>query len=237
MIGAIYYTDLNWDLSLIKICQEQLSKSFSGEIVSVSLKPIDFGRNIVLENVERGFVTMFRQIIIALENSTADYVFFCEHDVLYPESHFDFIPPRDDVFYYNHNVWRWWFGHPTAIRYDGLSSLSGMCANRQLALDNYRIKMKKIEEADPKLLCGREPRLGRTLGYEPGGRRWRKGTRTKTGCSNWRSTYPIVDIRHQGTFSLAKVRLDQFNQQPTGWEEMEITKIPGWNLRGMFNLP
>lgn len=233
-VGAVYYTDMNWDPALIRVCQKQLSRSFSGEIVSVSLQPLDFGRNTVLEGAVRGYVTMNRQIIMALENSTADYVFFCEHDILYPEQHFDFVPPRDDTFYYNTNVWRWWFGHPTAIRHDGLVSLSSLCANRELALRNYRNKMKQIENADQHLLKGREPRLGRLRGYEPGSVRWRKGNKNVEGLDFWSSAKPIIDIRHKGTFSLSKVRLDQFNHQPKGWVEKSIDDIDGWNLKELF---
>ena len=104
--GCIYYTDFHADPLILEVCRNQLRKVFDGEIVSVSLnKPLDFGRNIMVEG-ERGYPTMVRQIITGLENSTSDYVFFTENDVLYHKSHFDFVPPRDNIFYYNTNVWR-----------------------------------------------------------------------------------------------------------------------------------
>ena len=69
---------------------------------------------------------MVKQILTALENSTTDYVFFTEHDVLYPKCHFDFTPPRDDIFYYNANVWRWFYPEDTAITHDRMLPLSSL---------------------------------------------------------------------------------------------------------------
>jgi hypothetical protein len=232
-VGIIYYTDNQLAEPILSVVQNLISVS-GLPVTSCSLEPMAFGRNVVVEGV-RGYKTMFRQILTTLENAREDYVFFCEHDCLYPESHFDFTPPRDDTFYYNANVWRWWFGHETAIRHDGLYSVSSMCTNRELAIRNYEAKLRHIESADPELLKGREPRLGRSAGYEPGGRRWRRSTDCPEGLDTWRSWYPVVDIRKKGNFTLAKVRKDQFNRPPTGWEERPIEDIPGWNLKRMFN--
>ena len=231
--GIIYYTDNMLFEPIVSVVRQYILAS-GLPVVSCSLKPIDFGKNVVID-AERGYITMFKQIITALENSTAKYVFFCEHDVLYPISHFAFIPPKDDTFYYNDNVWRWWFKHSTAITYDGLCSLSSMCANRELALENYYMKMERIGTAKPELLQGREPRLGRLRGYEPGGRRWQKGTGSTNGLETWKSDQPIVDIRHKGTFSIGKVRLNQFNHPPVGWVEKDINEIPGWKLEELFS--
>ena len=49
---------------------------------------------------------MFKQILAGLEALDTDIVFFCEHDVLYYPSHFDFRPLKKDVIYYNTNVWK-----------------------------------------------------------------------------------------------------------------------------------
>ncbi|MBU2051242.1 MAG: glycosyltransferase, partial [Gammaproteobacteria bacterium] len=50
--GIVYYTDNRLDPEIMAACQRQISKS-GLPIVSVSLKPIDFGENIVLD-LERG---------------------------------------------------------------------------------------------------------------------------------------------------------------------------------------
>ena len=105
--GICYYTDNRVKEPIFSTVQNilsDISKKTSIPIVSVSLKPINFGHNIVLENRERGYPTMIRQIIMSLENLDTKYVFFCENDILYHLSHFDFIPPEDNIFYYNSNV-------------------------------------------------------------------------------------------------------------------------------------
>ena len=61
---------------------------------------------------------MITQILTALENSTADIIFFTEHDVLYAKEHFDFTPPLNDVYYYNMNNYRWRWGTEVAITYE-----------------------------------------------------------------------------------------------------------------------
>src|SRR3972149_11579423 len=106
--GIIYYTDNRLIEPLFSVCQKYILAS-GLPIVSTSLAPINFGKNIVVAG-KPGYVTMVDQIVTALEASTADYVFFCEHDVLYHKSHFDCLPPKDDVYYYNMNNWRW--GYP-----------------------------------------------------------------------------------------------------------------------------
>jgi len=82
MKGIIYYTDNKLKDPLFSIVQDLLLKT-ELPIVSCSLKPIEFGKNIVV-NGPRGYVSYINQIITALINNDAKYVFFCEHDVLYP---------------------------------------------------------------------------------------------------------------------------------------------------------
>ena len=232
--GVIYYTDNKIEQSEIyKVCQDELRKSFSGEIIVVSLKPVDFGsQNIVLGGEVRSYPTMIKQIITALEYSTADNVFFCEHDVLYNPSHFDFNPPRPDVFYYNSNVWRWLYGSDTVIRHDRMLPLSAMCANRLLALDNYRIRQKRMEELGLDKFRSREPRWGRRWGYEPGTKKKRRGGITDDDFEVWESAYPIIDIRHRWSFSSPKVKLEDFRHKPKWWEERGIEEI--WSLASLF---
>jgi len=235
-IGIIYYTDFHCDPLIMEKCLEQLKKSFDGEIISVSLKrPLDLGKNIVL-NEARSYPTMALQILTALGASTAKYVFFCEHDVLYHPSHFDFMPERDDIYYYNVNNWRWGFGNKTAITYDELTSLSSLCCNRQIAINHYKYRLKLIERHGFDKIRSREPRFARVFGYEPGTKRRRNGGVTNEEHIKRRSEFPNVDIRHGLTFSKPKITLDSFKRKPTTWREITIDKIPGWDLKKLFNL-
>lgn len=232
--GIIYYTDNRLGEPIFSIVQKLILNS-GLPVVSVSLKPIDFGKNIVLK-LTPGYLTMIKQIVTALEASESDCVFFCEHDVLYPLSHFDFTPDRDDIFYYNAHVWRWKYLNNLAITYDRLISLSSLCVNRKFALDHYKRRLKKIKDLKLEGDKRREPQWARRWGYEPGTKKVERGGFSDDNFETWRSKDPIIDIRHGKTFSQSKVTLDSFIHQPTNWRETTLDKIPGWDIKRMFNL-
>jgi hypothetical protein len=234
-LGIIYYTDNRLKEPIWSTAQKYIANS-GLPIVSCSLRPIDFGKNIVLKDRIRSYPTMALQILTALENSPADYVFFCEHDVLYHPSHFDFTPEKDDLYYYNVNNWRWWYGSDKAITYEELTSLSSLCCNRELAIKHYQYRLKKIEEWGLDKIRSREPRWARKFGYEPGTKKRRNGGITNEDHVKRKSEYPNIDIRHRGTFSAPKITLESFKRKPTNWREESIENIPGWDLRKMFNL-
>ena len=230
----IYYTDSKLGEPIYSIVQKQLLKA-GLPIVSSSLKPIDFGKNEVVKG-KRSYPTMIRQILSCLRRSTAKYVFFCEHDCLYPKSHFDFTPPKDNIFYYNRNVWRWWKDGDVAIRYDRMLPLSCMCANKEFALAHYEMRQRKIEEWGLDHFRSREPRLARLWGYEPGTKKKKRGGLTDDDFDTWSSREPVIDIRYWGTFSSPKIHLKDFKHKPTNWREIPIDEIPGWDLRRLFRL-
>jgi hypothetical protein len=216
MKSIIYYTNNRIDEKIMKMTQELILKA-GLPIVSCSLRPIDFGKNIVL-NLERGVHTMYKQILTALEASEADYIFFCEHDVLYHPTHFDFTTTRDDVFYYNTNVWRWDWGGTKIITYDHLVSVSGMCVNRLKAIEHYRKRLETIVKKGYDKLPSHNPAWARAMGYEPG---------KKTGelIEEWKAEQPNIDIRHGRTITPIKMTLDSFTHQPTGWKESTIDQL------------
>ena len=226
--GIVYYTDNRLSEQIFSACQKYLLAA-NLPIVSVSLKPIKFGRNIVTKG-RSGYPSMINQIVTALEVSTADYVFFCEHDVLYHNSHFDFSPPQDDVYYYNINNWRWAYPGNRIIRYDGLTSLSQLCANRKLVLKHFKARQEKMREAGLEKFLLKDPRLARQWGYEPGRKKRHNGGLFEENFEVWSSPYPNIDIRHPGSFTIPKVKLKDFIHPPTGWVEETIDKLAGWNL-------
>lgn len=234
-LSIIYYTDNSVEERIFKLCQEYILKA-ELPIVSVSLKPINFGQNIVLKNRLRSYPTMALQIFMALEASKTEYVFFCENDVLYHKSHFDFTPPEDNIYYYNINNWRWGFLTDKAISYDGLTSLSGLCVNRKFALEHYRMRLKKIEDMGLDKIRGREPRWARKFGYEPGTKLRRRGGFSNDIHIKRKSAFPNIDIRHDKTFSKPKITLDSFKHKPENWQERTPNEIEGWNLKELFNL-
>lgn len=232
MKGIIYYTDNRLDEPIFSVCQKNLLKA-GLPIVSCSLKPISFGKNIVL-NLTPGPVTMAKQILTALQTSEADWIFFCEHDVLYHPTHFAFMPSEDDVFYYNTNVWRWDYRGDKVITYDHFRSLSGLCVSRKKAIEHYETRLRLIKEKGWDKIPGRNPQWARTIGYEPGKPK-RIGGFSDDRLEERRSEYPNVDIRHGDTLTPIKMTLESFVHKPTGWKESVIDALEGWNLKELFS--
>jgi hypothetical protein len=237
--GIIYYTDFHVAPKIHEICLNQLKKAFKGEVVSVSLnQPLDFGNNIVV-NGERSNTMMTRQILTALEALKTDIVFFCEHDVLYDPSHFEFTPEKDNVFYYNLSNWRWDYPSDRIINYDQLTSLSQMCTYRNWALEHYKKRYRRIIDSgwDKEDGIGTmQPKWIRALGYEPGTKRRRIGGFSDDVSERWRSAQPNVDLRHGATLSNPKTKLSQFKHLPTNWREESLSTITNFNLKEMFGL-
>ena len=212
--GIIYYTDNRLDDKIMNACQEQLEE-MGLPIVSASLKPINFGQNIVVP-LERGYLTMFKQILLALEVIEADVIYFCEHDVLYHVSHFDFIPSERDKFYYNTNVWKVDYESGRALHYD-CQQTSGLCAYRPLLLEHYRRRVDLVEKNG----------FSRNMGFEPGTHN-RPQRVDDYKAESWMSKYPNIDIRHNTNLTPSRWRREQFrNQRYTkGWTESDT--VEGW---------
>lgn len=208
MKGIIFYTDNRIEEPIKSMVLESLDCGLP--IISSVLKPSE----------KRSYPQMIRQIISCLERSEADYVFFCEHDVLYNQSHFDFAPPRDNIFYYNSNIWRWDYPKDRYITYDRLLCLSGMCVNRVFALDHYRRRLEKIKKDGHDKSHKGEPSWLRRMGYEPGTKKIKRGGFSDDDFETWQSMKPLIDIRHGNTFSPRKVQLKDFKHPPLNWREV-----------------
>ena len=216
--GIIYYTDNRLKLKIAHAVQKQLlriSKEKGLPIVSASLKPMDkMGKNVVI-NEPRGYLTMFKQILAALEASASDIIFFCEHDNLYHPSHFDFTPPKKDTFYYD---WNWW-----KIREDGFAvhwdadQVSGLCAYRDVLIDFYK---KRIETFDPDNFDRK---------FEP-----LSGEKSES----WQAEFPSIDIRHNHNLTYNKWGLEHFRKKETAvnFQESSVDKIPGWENYDFLSL-
>lgn len=208
--GIIYYTDNAFNTRLAHKVQDTI-KAADLPIVSASLKPMDkMGTNLYFP-AKRGKLTMFMQILACLEAAQEDVIFFCEHDVLYHLSHFEFTPEHKDLFYYNQNFWR--------LREDGFAvhwdanQVSGLVVYREHALEYYRNRIKEIEEH------------GFDRSYEPGGR-------NKELYESFKSEHPNIDLRFGGqTLTKSKWSPEDFRDKSTcvNWQETTVDKVEGWD--------
>ncbi|OFW53984.1 MAG: hypothetical protein A2163_07895 [Actinobacteria bacterium RBG_13_35_12] len=231
--GILFYTDNQLGLRIAHKVQKQLLKA-NLPIVSVSLKPMPhFGKNIHLP-LERGYITLTKQIIAGLEALDTDIVFMCEHDVLYPTYHFDFTPTRKDVYYYNTNSW-WLRAEDGHCLYFTHRSQSGLCGFRETLLKHYKERLRRMEEliasekdgmivATSGNLIPLKEGIHR-LGFEPGTHN-RPEKIDDLGCEDYQSEIPFIDIRHDNNLTQNRWRIDQFRSKPKEW--VEANEIPFW---------
>jgi glycosyltransferase involved in cell wall biosynthesis len=214
--GIVYYTDNFCDDDIMSFAKKQIDKVCKDfEIISVSLQPMAWHKNIILD-ADPGNLTLFRQILAGLEASTAETIFFCEHDVIYHPSHFDFTPPKNDVYYYNENTWKvdWTTGQ--ALFYY-TKQLSGLCASRDLLLQHYQKRVARVEKEG----------FRRYNGYEPGTHGIPRGY-CDFKAERRMSEFPNLDIRHDKNMVETRWEKEQFRYASSikGWEKSD--SVPGW---------
>lgn len=205
----VYYTCNEHKAEIDDLARYYLSK-VGLPIVSVSLnKEIDFGDDRIVMQGERGPLTMHRQIVAGLERVKTKYVFLAESDVLYHPSHFDFTPKRDDIYYFNVNVWKQRWPDNYFIRTDNSQQLSGMSGYTDLILNFFKKRLEEIEKN------------GFDRHYEP--RRPRE---------NYSSEIPLICIRHDRNLTMSKWSPDDFRNKEyaKGWTESKVENIAGWNM-------
>lgn len=161
---------------------------------------------------------MFTQILVGLEVANCDVVYFCEHDVLYHPSHFDFVPPDAERVFYNQNVWKVDANTGRALHYR-CSQTSGLCAHRDVLLAHYRRRLQLV----------RERGFTRNMGFEPG-THGRPERVDDLKSDAWMSALPNVDIRHGTNLTSSRWRKEDFRNQKytAGWTEGD--GVPGWGV-------
>lgn len=229
--GMIYYTDSGLDEKIAKPIRENLEEISQEDhlpIVSASLKRLSYGvKNIFFPSLKRGYLTMFKEILGALENSASDIIFFCEHDVLYHPSHFDFVPSDPNTFYYNENVWFLRIDDGHALHYD-VKQVSGLCGYREALITHYKERYRLVEEKQKELSEVEFNKWVRHMGFEPmthGRIDWK----TKYKAEGWKSETPNIDIKHGKNLTGQRWKKEQYRNQKLliNWEESD-TEIPGW---------
>jgi hypothetical protein len=223
----IYYTDHSLGEPLFTKCQQHLVKvAGTLPIVSVSHTPIALGRNIAIGKRKRSWLLLYQQLLKGVEEATTDYVAMAEHDCLYHEEHFAFVPPRDDTFFYNENtLFVQWsdINHPDL---KGMYSrwpsqrlaLSSLICNRQLLLDTLNQRLDLLDK-DRKLVreivFAGEPGLskmrvesarkwaasGRSVYLKDYLKGYLKAQLDLEKYDTWASEKPLLDIRHDGNFT------------------------------------
>ena len=186
----VYLTDNTLDPILAAKCRKNIIEAADGKpIISVSQEPIDFGKNVCVGRIGRSWLSLIKQLIAGAEAATTKYVAIAEHDGLYTKDHFNFVPPRDDTFYYNKNHYlvEWSSGHPEyrgmySKRWAAGNALSQLVCNREALLKSQRDILVAIKEGVQKAKS-KEPGI-MDKQYE-----------------FFETPNPNLDIRHDGNFT------------------------------------
>jgi len=213
--GIVYYTDNRIDEDLAQMVMDSIIEARL-PVVAASLQPIDFfGMNIVLD-LERSYLTMFKQVLEGLEALDTDIVFLVEHDVLYSKEHFDFTPIENDRFYYNKNNWQVRQSDGHAVYWD-CKKVSQVCGYRDLFLKHYTERVRRVEAEG----------FTRAMGFEPGSHG--RAERVDDVTSEFFETkIPNLDIRHKGNLTSSRWSPDKFRNKPKNWTESHVNKLLGW---------
>lgn len=231
----LYYTDNSLDKNIFELCQKYLIiAAGKNKILCVSHKPINFGdENICIGDIGRTLETLSISQITAIKNAKTKYIAFAEHDCIYSPDHFNFIPPRDDIFYYNTNMWHLHcgtkdpelnrlFSYIPKRKPEGEFKIpqSQMIVNRELALEAYETRLELIRTcplstalpAEPGVMKKRAMRLLEEQKNFPL-LEWAK----KYNADKFSFDIPNLDIQHGDNFSrrrFAKVGKKKTNTLP-----------------------
>lgn len=237
----IYYTDSALDSFLFNRCQELLINAADGKrIISVSQKPIDFGENICVGEIGRSHMSLFKQILAGCQVADSKYVYLAEHDCVYSQEHFNFIPPNDEEFFYNLNHWfvQWGGEHEGMYSYSRRRVLSNLVCNRELLIEAVKEKIFILEH-------GAEIRKGQVgaceFGVIPNGKAFVNYKDIGKGCGKaktFRTEIPNIDIRHGGNFSGGRrAKHRRYSLEPWGsfHSVMGVTPPEKWYQEATIN--
>jgi len=149
----VYYTDSQLDEKLAGPVRKRIKKMAGPiPIISVSQKPLDFGKNICVGEKPRVMLSMFEQMLEGLKAAPPEsIVYFCEHDVFYHPSHFAYLPKKNTHAYFNTNRYHYRFGMEMFLKARGKRAYSQGVAYREMwikhietRIEEFKVKPHKI---------------------------------------------------------------------------------------------
>jgi glycosyltransferase involved in cell wall biosynthesis len=147
----IYYTASKEKEAFEKSVTDQIIRAKGTlPIISVSQKPLDFGKNICVGEMPHCYESAFKQVKIGCEAADTEYVIMTESDVLYPEKgYFDFIPTDPTVVYTYDNVWMLWNRINRTRFYKHGTTAGSIILSRKYYLERLKDNMPNFQ--DPKI--------------------------------------------------------------------------------------
>lgn len=155
-------------------------------IISVSHKPMGFGMNICMPDLEVSIYNIYIQVLAGARAAETKYVMCMEDDALYNLEHFQYRP-ADDAFAYNRNKW---MANEDCFFYRDRINMSMCVAPTKLMVDTLVQRFERF----PKVMTREE--MG-VYGFgEPGKFEDRYGLPT-VKVESFRSTIPTLTFNHR----------------------------------------
>lgn len=149
-LTVIYYTS-NWldthNPFFLENTRKQLLKAAEGiPIISVSQKPIDFGKNICLGDIGRSILNIYRQILIGAKAAKTKYVAMAEDDILYSFEHFHEFVPTEDRFAYDMNKWSiYTWTNPPLFTFRNRRVVNSLIAKKDMLVESLQERFDKFK--------------------------------------------------------------------------------------------
>jgi len=133
----VYYT-ASKEKCESKVVEQIMKVKGDIPVISVSQKPLDFGKNICVGEIEHCYESAFKQALMGCKEAKTDYVVMCESDCLYPPKYFDFKPTDLNTIYTYDNVWLMWNREQRTRYYKHGTT----CGSIVLGTELYKVMLK-----------------------------------------------------------------------------------------------
>lgn len=181
-ITLLYYTASTIEETLGEnVRKHLLSVKGNLPLVSISQKPLNFGKNYFIGEIGRSYYNCYKQILTGAYAVKTKYIACCEDDTLYSMEHFSHRPSNEQVFSYNKNMW---YCEETEFWTKGWTGMLSCIVGTQYLIDTLKSRFDKYSEE----IHHHSSRFFRTF-QEPG--RW-----DKTKTEYWESKIPIVTFNY-----------------------------------------
>ena len=148
-LTCVYYTANHISGEFMANTLKQLKIAIGDmPVVSVSMKPMDLGKNICIGIIERSHLNIYRQALIGAKAAKTKYCAFVEDDVLYSKDHFKYIP-KDNHFAYDMNIWSLQtYRKPYMFTHGDRINFNGLICERDLFIEAMEERFKKYPTGD-----------------------------------------------------------------------------------------
>lgn len=181
----VYYSSNRESPSLEKrAIQTILENCGNLPIISVTQKPMDFGKNICVGEQPACYSNAFKQLAIGLEEAKTTFALAGEADCFYPPEYFRFEPPVEDKVYRYDNIYVY---YPDKGKY-GRFWKKLLCEGAQICGIKYWLE--NIDRVFARVKKSRKEPSWEPVNHKKMGLIF--GTRTEF---SWTSENPVVSVK------------------------------------------